>query len=75
MGYQEGKLRVRAAGGGRAEKIQLYAGDKKVQDIGLQRTSEFQVVDLDAAFKEAPAIRVVVEGGAANVAISELEVR
>lgn len=72
MGLEEGELRIRVAG--RAEKIGIFAGEKKVQEIALQRTGEFQMVPLDASLKDAEAIKVVVEG-AAPVAISELELR
>ncbi len=75
LGVQEGELRVRVASGSRASKLQLFAGDKKVQDVNLQSTTEFQEIALDGALKDAPAIRIVVEGPAATVAISELEIR
>ena len=75
LGLKEGKLRVRLASGARASKISLFAGDKKVQDAALQNTNEFQDVDLDAALKDAPEMRVVVEGPAPTVSISELEIR
>lgn len=75
LGLKEGKLRVRIANGTRASKITIFAGDKKVQDAALKNTSEFQDVDLDAAVKDAPAIRVVIAGPAATVSISELEIR
>ena len=75
LGVEEGKLRVRVASGSRASKLQLFAGDKKVQDVNLQSTTEFQEIALDGALKGAPAIRIVVEGPAATVAISELEIR
>lgn len=75
LGLKEGKLQVRLAGGARASKISLFVGDKKVQDAALTNTSEFQDVDLDAALKDAPAMRVVVEGSGPTVSISELEIR
>jgi hypothetical protein len=75
LGFEEGTLRVRVASGSRASKLKVFAGDKMVQDVGLQNTSEFQEIALDASLKDAPAMRVVVEGPAATVAISELEIR
>ncbi len=75
LGFEEGTLRVRVADGSRASKVEIFAGDKKVQDVALQDTHEFQEIELDASLKEAAAIRVVVEGPAATVAISELEIR
>ena len=75
LGLKEGKLRVRLGTGTRASKITIFAGDKKVQDVALQKTYEFQDVDLDAALKDAPAMRVVFEGPAPTVSVSELEIR
>lgn len=75
MGIGDGKLSVRVASGSRTNKLEIFAGDKKVQDVELQNTNEFQSIQLDAALQQVPAIRVVVEGPAATVAISELEIR
>ncbi|HXV14651.1 MAG TPA: hypothetical protein VEC56_10655 [Candidatus Krumholzibacteria bacterium] len=75
IGLEAGTLSLRVAGGGHVGKVAIYAGDKKVQDVDLKDTGTLRDVPLDAAVKEAPAIRVVVEGRDATVAISELEIR
>jgi hypothetical protein len=71
MGAGAGELSVRSGAG----KIELFAGDKKVQDVALQGLDEFQLVRLAPELQQAPAIRVVVEGSSPTVAISELEIR
>ncbi len=75
LGVEQGTLRLRVASGSRANKVEIFAGDRKVQSVELQRTNQFQEINLDAAAKDAPAVRLVVEGPAATVAISELEIR
>jgi hypothetical protein len=75
LGLDEGTLSVRVARGSHVGKLAIYAGDKKVQDVGVKNTAEVQEVQLDASIKDAQAIRVVVEGPDATVAISELAIR
>ncbi len=75
LGLKDGKLRVRLGAGGGAEKLAIYAGDKKVQDVALTKSDRFQDVDLDAAVKDAPEIRVVLAGPGSMVSVSELEIR
>jgi len=75
MGVEKGTLRLKVASGSRANKVNIFAGDQKVQSVELQRTNQFQEINLDAAVKDAPAMRLVLEGPAATVAISELEIR
>jgi hypothetical protein len=75
LGVAKGEIAVRVASGNHARKLQIYAGDKKVQEVDLQRTSDFQSARLDEAAKDAPALRIVVEGPDETVAISELEIR
>ncbi len=74
MGYEEGKLRVKVAEG-RANKIDVFAGDRKAQSASLKDTRAYQEIALDASLKDAPAIRIVVEGPSQTVAISEMEIR
>jgi hypothetical protein len=75
MGAGAGELSVRVASGSRASKLEIFAGDKKVQDVALQGSSEFQRIQLDPELQQAPTIRIVVEGPAPTVAISEMEIR
>jgi len=75
MGVEKGTVRLRLATGSRASKVDIFAGDRKVQSVELQQTNRFQEIALDQAVKDAPAMRLVVEGPAATVAISELEIR
>lgn len=75
MGAGSGELSVRVADGSRASKLEIFAGDKKVQDVPLEGSNEFQRIPLDPELQQAPSIRLVVEGPAATVAISELEIR
>jgi len=75
MGLEKGELQIQLAGGNRATKIEIFAGDKKVQDVALQNTSALQRVDLDDSLNDATSIRVVVEGPSSTVAISELGIR
>ena len=75
MGVEKGTVRLRLAAGSRASSVDIFAGDRKVQSVELQRTNQFQEITLDPAVKDAPAMRLVVEGPAETVAISELEIR
>lgn len=75
LGVGEGKMRLRVASGSRTAKMAIFSGDKKVQDVALERSRDYQEVTLDPSLQNAPAIRVVVEGPAATVSISELEIR
>ena len=75
LGVEKGTLRLRLASGSRASKVEIFAGDRKVQSVELQATNKFQEIELDAAVKDAPAMRLVVAGPAETVAISELEIR
>lgn len=75
MGAGAGELSVRVASGSGANKMELFAGEKKVQDVALQGSDEFQLIRLAPELQQAPAIRVVIEGSSATVAISELEIR
>jgi hypothetical protein len=75
LGVPKGEIAVRVASGNHAHKLQVYAGDKKIQEVELQRTNAVQSAQLDDAAKDAPAIRIVVEGPDEMVAISELEIR
>jgi hypothetical protein len=71
MGAGAGELSVRSGAG----KIELFAGDTKVQDVALQGLDEFQLVRLAPELQQAPSIRVVVGGPEKTGAISELEIR
>lgn len=75
MGAGSGELSVRVARGSRASKMEIFAGEKKVQDVALQGSPEFQLITLDPELQQAPSIRVVVEGPEKTVSISELEIR
>ncbi len=75
MGLEAGTLSLRVASGSRVDKVVIYQGEKKVQDVGLKNADELHDVPLDASLKDALAIRLVVEGPGATVAISELAIR
>ncbi|HEU4928785.1 MAG TPA: hypothetical protein VFU38_03070 [Candidatus Krumholzibacteria bacterium] len=75
LGIKEGRLRLRLATGSTANRVDIFAGDRKVQSVELQRTNQFQEIDLDDSVMDAPGMRLVVEGPAATIAISELEIR
>jgi hypothetical protein len=75
LGLKEGKLRLSLASGSRASKIEIFAADKKVQDVDVKKAGGFQDVDLDASLRDAPSMRIVIAGPASTVSISELEIR
>ena len=75
MGAGSGELSVRVATGSRASKMEIFAGDKMVQEVPLEGSNDFQRIPLDPELQQAPLIRLVVEGPAKTVAISELEIR
>jgi hypothetical protein len=75
LGLEKGELAVRVADGSRASKIRIFAGDRLGQEIDLKAAGANAPVALDPSLKEVPALRVVVEGPAAPLAISELEIR
>jgi hypothetical protein len=75
LGLAKGEIAVRVASGSHARKLEIYTGEKKVQEIDLKPADGFQEIRLDEAVMDAPAIRIVVEGRDETVAISELEIR
>lgn len=74
LGVGDGTMRLRV-GRGKTAKVAIFAGNKKVQDVTIENTRDYQDVILDPSLKDVPALRVVVEGPGATVAISELEIR
>jgi hypothetical protein len=72
MGVEEGTLRVKLGDASAASKLEIFAGERKVQEASLADTPAFQEVTLESDAKDAASLRVVVTGPAE---ISELEIR
>jgi len=72
LGIEDGILSVRLSGAKQPLKCELQVDGNKVQDVDLKPVDTEQLVHLDAEARKARSLRLVVDSGADEVAISEL---
>ncbi len=76
LGAPMNELDLQMTGKKRPKKIDVFAGDSKVQTLDLAETDEVQRFHLDARAVNAPSIRIETKASAdAPVEIRELQIR
>ena len=76
LGVERAELDVQLAGDDQPARLDVYAGDQKLQTIDLSDGIARQSFRLDPAARGAESIRIEFEGGDGDsVAVSELEIR